>query len=444
MAANSESSHESGTQDEEAAESRQMSATDAGFLSKCRIAIALGLAAFKYGASGSRVEQFLNRIITKCCAQSDDVQSAVFRVSNAEMFCSIIRRDNEWPVTVITNLEEGNHLDKFSKLSDLLRNVETGKTSLQDSIAVLQDIANAPDPYGFILVGAAWVFAGFGLPPVLGGSWWDAVVGSALSFITYLVSAAFTKFLPSRLQNPWNNVTIAFLAGILSASIKIGKPELNIVFTVLAAVAIPLPGYTVSLGVAELIVGRIITGMAHLIGGLVTLGWLVLGAYIGVFIIDRAANIPTYQGDVNTVPGPWQALLVPMLCAALAIAFQTAYRDFLPSILCQGLSYCVVVAISYIPQDDSSNNLGVVLSSVVMTLTANVWSRLKDKPTNILLTPSIVLQVSGTIGFRGIVELGKGDTAVGLEQLLRMFYVAILIFVGVAIAMSIYWPSLTI
>jgi uncharacterized membrane protein YjjB (DUF3815 family) len=287
-------------------------------------------------------------------------------------------------------------------------------------------------------MGLSWTVVGFGLPPVLGGTWWDALVGAALATITYLVSIAFAKYLPDRLQDPWNNVAIAFVAAVLSTVIKIGKSEINVVFTILSAIAIPLPGFSISIGISHLLVGRIIPGMASLIGGLVTLAWLLFGAYLGFFIVDRAASIPNTVG--KPVPGYWQALFVPLLCVGLAIAFQTAYRDFSWSILCQGLAYCIVVGFSYLPQDEA-DDIGMVASSIVMTLFSNIWSRWKDKPTQIILIPSIVLQVSGTIGFRGIISLQVGDTEVGTQQFLRMFHVAFLIYIGVAIGMSICPPT---
>jgi uncharacterized membrane protein YjjP (DUF1212 family) len=426
---------------EDIAENGKFCAAEMVFLSECRLAIALGLAAYKFGSGGSSVERLLNRIMTMRISQSEAVDSAVFRLSNAEMFCCIVRSGNHWPITFITDLKGGSHLDKLSKLACLLQDVDSGKCSLQDSTAVLQQIESDPDPYGFLLTGASWIFVGFGLPPVLGGTWWDALVGCALSCITFLVSTAFTEYIPARLLDPLNNVTIAFVAGVLSAAIKIAKPELNTNLTVLGAIAIPLPGYTISLGVGELVVGRIIPGMAHLIGGLVVLGWLLLGACLGAFIVERAADVPSYTGDINVVPAFWQALFVPLLCVGLAIAFQNSYRDLPWSVLCQGLSYCIVVGFSYLPQDGAANNLGIVASSIVMTLFSNIWSRWKDKPTNILLLPSVVLQVSGTIGFRGILALGQGNTDVGMQEFLRMFLVALLIFLGVGIGMVVLPPN---
>mmetsp|Transcript_13927 Transcript_13927/g.22410 ORF Transcript_13927/g.22410 Transcript_13927/m.22410 type:complete len:494 (-) Transcript_13927:1504-2985(-) len=419
------------------------------FVLKFERAVDLGLAALRYGAGGIAVERFLNGLLLKYVSQSNEISHAVVRISNTELFCSIVTTESQWPVTVITDMKEGYHLDKLSRWADLAQALLQGRETLATTPSLLDDIASAPDPYGVFVMGLAWVFVGFGLPPVLGGTWLDAGVGSLLGLVCYLTYLSFAKYAPPSYQNPWNNVFVAFVAGAISAGVNLAVPQLNVIFTILSGIAFPLPGYTVSLGVAELADGRVVAGMAHLVGGLVTLGWLLLGAFVGVIIVDRPAGGPGLSpdeedGTISTVPPKyWQALFVPMLCASLAVGFQTSYKDVPWSILCQGIAFCLVVAFGYIPTEDGtpSSNLGIVVSSVGMTLFSNAWSRLRHKPTQILLVPAIVLQVSGTIGFRGIISIGIGDKETGTQQFLQMFLVAMMIFLGVAVGMSILPPS---
>ena len=178
------------------------------------------------------------------------------------------------------------------------------------------------------------------------------------------------------------------------------------------------------------------------------MGWLVLGGILGAFFISGVTSTD-YRSDeaviIEPPPGYWQALFVPLLTIGLAIAFETSPGDLYWSIVAQGLTYTVVVAFSYIPSDSPyARDVGIAVSSVYMTIVANAWSRWKNKPTNVLLVPCLVLQVSGSIGFRGIISLVEGETALGTQQFLRMFYVALLTFVGVAVGMVVLKPRSTI
>lgn len=179
-----------------------------------------------------------------------------------------------------------------------------------------------------------------------------------------------------------------------------------------------------------------------------TLGWLVLGGILGVLFVSGVTSTDYRSDDAVVVEPPagyWQALFVPLLTIGLAIAFETSPEDFWWSIVGQGLAYTTVVVFSYIPLDSSyAGDVGIAVSSIIMTMLANAWSRWKNKPTNILLVPCLVLQVSGTIGFLGIISLVEGETSLGAQQFLRMFYVAILIYVGVAVGMVILKPGSTV
>ena len=459
------------------------------FVVQCQLALQLGLAAYQYGSFADTVERFVEKLIhdiftatmTASASQNINVnneqrgifdiplESITCRISNTEVFLCVLPalgdlnannssyHSSLLPITIMTECQEGYHLDKLSRVAGLAAEVllhahskQREGVSLKDAVQTkLVEIGQAPHPYGVFAMALCWMMVGFGLPPVLGGTWWDALVGSGLSGVTYSISIAFSTYVPASYQIPWSNFIMAFVAGCLSAALKFAIPSanINVLMTTLSAVAIPLPGYGISFGVAELVKGRMITGMAHLVGGLVTLGWLVLGAILGVLFIS-GVTLDDDDGEPELVKPPpeyWQALFIPLLCIGLAIAFQTSYCDFWWSIFSQGMAYTVVVAFSYLPTDDSyAGDVGVIVSSLVMTVGANAWSRWKDKPTNILLVPCLVLQVSGSIGFRGIVALAQGQTAVGTEQFLRMVYVALLIFIGVAIGMVALKPGSTV
>ena len=79
-----------------------------------------------------------------------------------------------------------------------------------------------------------------------------------------------------------------------------------------------------------------------------------------------------------------------------------------------------------------------------MTIFANVWARKVDRPNTLVFLPSFILQVGGSIGFRGIVQLVNGQTYVGVDQFLDMFVVALLIVAGVFTGNTLIKPRSTL
>jgi glucan phosphoethanolaminetransferase (alkaline phosphatase superfamily) len=117
--------------------------------------------------------------------------------------------------------------------------------------------------------------------------------------------------------------------------------DVNVVISILSSVAVTLPGYTVSLGLAELAANRIVRGAGHVISGLVTLLWLVLGGYLGKSLVMAIARIEPSEYIPNTVNQLWLILFIPLIAAALNVAFYFAHSDFFPAFFVLVLSYVV-------------------------------------------------------------------------------------------------------
>jgi len=79
-------------------------------------------------------------------------------------------------------------------------------------------------------------------------------------------------------------------------------------------------------GVAELVSNRITAGIAHLVAGIMCLGSLVLGGWMGFTFVNSLAGLPPAQ-HADPVPFVWQALWIPMLSPGLPIDFQDSCRD---------------------------------------------------------------------------------------------------------------------
>jgi uncharacterized membrane protein YjjP (DUF1212 family) len=74
--------------------------------------------------------------------------------------------------------------------------------------------------------------------------------------------------------------TTAYVAAVIAVSLKTVIDDLSLLVIVLAAIAVLIPGYTINLGVAELVSGIVVPGAADLFNGLMILAEWFLGAWI--------------------------------------------------------------------------------------------------------------------------------------------------------------------
>ena len=389
----------------------------------------VGIAAHNYGATATRLESFLVGL-----SKSFGYQG-VFR-SNPSGIVFAIWESPELPqrVEMIDTATPDLNLDKLAQLGDLLNAYNTGKISLTETSTRIDKIEEAPLPWGKFVTLLSYAFVGVGLAPLLGGGWLDTFFAMLFSMLVYGIVLLSGRL--GKVAIEWMPFTTAFVVGLLVTVLKFWIPELNIVLITLSAVAIILPGYTISLGAGELVSKHVVSGTANLMSGLTCLVKQIGGGWFGIAIANLLVTISTVEPAVP-VNKLWLLLLFPLLLIGLSLAFQTSKRDLPWAVLVSGIAYLGVLAGGSILDTNVGNLLGTVIAVVI----SNLWSKYTGRPTSIVLIPAIILLVSGTIGFRGLASMAQGDLLLGIQQFFQMFVVAVTIVVGILIGYTIIRPE---
>ena len=394
-----------------------------------RFIIKVGVAAHRYGSTATRLESFLVGL-----SKSFGYQG-VFRSTPSEIVFAL-REGPESPqrVEVIATPAPDVNLDKLARLGDLLNECNGGTMSLTEASTRIDMIEQAPPPWGRFASMLGYALTGLGLAPLLGGGWSDTLFATLFSMLVYgvvLLSGRIGAF-----ATMWLPLSSAFVVGVLATVVKLWVPELNLVLVILSAVAIILPGYTISLGAGELVTQHIVSGAANLMSGLVCLVKQIAGGWLGIVTASVVVS-GTAVGPTTPVNQVWVQLLFPLLLVGLSLAFQTSRRDLPWAVLVSGVAYLGIMAGSSM----LDVNLGNLVGTIIAVVIANLWSRQTGRPTSIVLIPAIVMLVSGTIGFRGLASMAGGDLLVGAQQFLQMFVVAMTIVAGIVVGHTIIRPE---
>ncbi len=399
------------------------------FEDACRFIIKVGTAAHNYGSTATRLESFLAGL-SKTLGYP-----GVFRSTPSDIVFAL-REGPESPqhVEIIAMQAPGVDLDKLARVGDLLNELEAGTLSLAETSASLDAIDLVPPPWGRFASMLGYALVGLGLAPLLGAGWSDTLAATLFSVLVYglvllsgRLGAAATEWLP---------FSSAFVVAVLASVVKLWVPELNLVLVILSAVAIILPGYTISLGAGELVAQRVVSGMTNLMSGLICLVKQIAGGALGIVAVSSVVSAAA-SGPATPVDSVWAQLLFPLLLVGLSLAFQTSRRDLPWAVLVSGIAYLGVMAGSSI----LNPNLGNLVGTIVAVVVANLWARHTGRPTSIVLIPAIVMLVSGTIGFRGLASLAEGELLLGAQQFFQMFVVALTIVTGVFVGYTIIRPE---
>lgn len=389
----------------------------------------VGVAAHKYGSTATRLETFLTSLAKGFGYQGE------FKSTPVEIRFGLRETpDSQQRVEVMTTPPPDIDLDKLARLGDVLNEIKAGTLFINDADPRIDAIDQIPPPWGKFASMLGYLFVGFGLAPLLGAGWMDTLFASLFSIFVFGIVLLSARLGTTAMK--WMPLTTALIIGFLATMVKQWVPSLNLVLVVLSAVAIILPGYSISLGAMELVTRHFTSGIYNLKSGLITLIKQIAGAIIGVGIASVLVTQTAAEAQAP-VDQKWMLLYFPLLLIGLAFAFQVSRRDLPWSVLISAVAFFGVQAGSTI----IDTNIGNLLGTIVAVVFANIWARKTGRPTSIVLIPAIVMLVSGSIGFRGLATMAGGDMILGAHQFFQMFVVALTILLGIFIGLIIIRPQ---
>jgi len=397
-----------------------------------RFIIKLGTAAHGYGSTATRLEAFLKRLTKRLGYEG------VFQSRPTEIVFAI-REDESKPqqIHVASMPGTGLELNRLAVVGELVDSIESGKISIADASDRLDEIEKIPHQWGGVTGPFSYAFVGAGFAVLLSASWWDTLFSAVLSVVVFAMVMLSGRLGPR--TSAWLPLSTAFVAGFLACIAQTQVPELNIIVVTLAAILVLIPGFSVSVGMVELVSKHVVSGMANLMSGLVYLAKQFIGAWLGVGMAGLFWTHSSVPGGAP-VDARWLWLFMPLLIIGLCVVFQTPKRDFLWACLGCVIAYLGILLGSALV----GGNLGNLLGTIIAVVFANTWAAYTGRPTSIVLLPAIILLVSGSIGFRGLAAMAEGQIAAGEQQFLQMFVVALTIAAGLLVGNTIMRPKATL
>ena len=397
----------------------------------CHLMIEVAKAAHAYGSTTGRIESFLSRLSAALGIEG------TFRSTPTEIYFAFKQKDDLWQRTHLEDVSPpGQELNRLAALGELVTAVEAGQTSIAEANRRIVEIDNLPHPWGILLVAASFAVAGAGFAIILSGGIWDILFSGILSLVVLGV-----MMLTGRLGGGaagWVPLTTALISGALAALVKLWLPELNLILVVVCSILVLVPGFPVSVGIIELVSNHVVSGMANLMNGLLYLVKQFAGAWLGVSLVALAAKLP----EAPAGPSPssvWLWVMLLPLLAALCFAMQTARRDFVVVAGVSGVTFLLMVLGGAL----GGSNVGNLMATIGAVVLSNLWSARTGRPSSIPLLPAIMLLVSGSIGFRGLMALAEGQVALGEQQFIQMFVVAITILAGLLVGNTLVRPKVS-
>ncbi len=315
------------------------------------------------------------------------------------------------------------NLGRYAELFRLQQSIQDESVTVQDALAQLRSILAMPGGYVTSVQIASYGIVGACVALLVGGN--NTVIISA-GAIGLLVGAMVLGLSRLRFPSHLTNVIAGFTASAIACVVQSWVTTSNFELTALSALIVLVPGLHLTISINELATKNLASGSARFAGAMTTLLTLIFGVYMGYDFVAALHPIPDSVAPHTPSLIASVFVVIPIgLC--LAVLFRTRYQD-VPWLL---FSTLIVYGALRLAGDNFSPFAAVWIASVVAGVTSRLLSNRLRLPAAVMLVPSLILLVPGTLGFTGLAQIMlREDLPSGLRLLTTMLMTSVAIVAG--------------
>lgn len=319
----------------------------------------------------------------------------------------------------------GVNLGKLSKVDLVAKEVIHGRMTYEEGSDSLDQILTSPDPYGRRIRVICFLFSSAGFMVLFGGTWGDFLASIVIGFIIGL----FSLFQPAQtigLVAQMFEAIIAVIAAFISYFLVKLFPSLNVGVVILSSLIIFMPGFLITMAIAEIATQNLTSGTSRLMGGIMILLKLTFGVFIGAKIASFV-KIPSIPIEFSAIPSWVTYATLPITAMMTTVIFKAQRSDWGWVTLAGVYGYgCSKLATHYLGPE-----LGILIGGFCVGAMSNIFARLKDRPSSLFQFPGIILLVPGSMGYRSLSFLFEKDVVGGLGTAFGMITIATALVVGI-------------
>lgn len=392
----------------------------------------LGRLLLASGCSTHRVEACL-----RYTAATHGAAAEIFATPTG-LWMSAQRAEDQAPQVRLVRVQRWSiDLDRLADTDRIFNDFAAKRLDIRQTHAALDALEARTPRYGRLALIAAACAASASAAVMFGGSWLIALLGGGVG----LVSSTLGVILGRREGQA--RLLVDFAAGILvgiaawiAATVDPSLPRKPLV---LAGLIVNVPGLGLTAGLSELAQKNLVSGAARLLDATM-IGVSLLFGVGAVATLERAVS-PEHVVKLAavTVQNPLWTIALATLVAAIAfiVYFSVPRRDTPAAVIAAFVAWGTAFG---------AERLGVTgpaaafLGALAVGIFANENARRRDRPTQILLVPGIVMLVPGAFGFVSVDQLLWGNPAEGAAGLVQTVMIAGALAIGLVLASALRPP----
>ena len=324
------------------------------------------------------------------------------------------------------------NLAKLSTLLEITDRVTARSLGAHEASLQLRQVLAAPPRWSDSWQLFANALASGAIAVFFQASLRDALAALALGLaLGLMVAKAQTR---PRFANLVPTLGALLVSGLAVTLARLGFGTQTPVITV-AGLILLIPGLAVVVAMNELGTGNLVSGTSRLTGAAMVFLQLAFGTALGQRLGAAWAATPI----VESPPLPGWALyvalvIVPLTCVVL---FQARARDGGWIALACWLAFAGARGGTALLGPEFGAGAGAWLLGSF----SNLFARVSNRPALVPLLPGLLLLVPGSLGYRSLGYLARGDTLAGLEGAIQMVFIAVSLLVGLLLSRATVEPN---
>jgi uncharacterized membrane protein YjjP (DUF1212 family) len=385
----------------------------------------LGRALHMYGSAAHRLEDVLGQV-----AQYLGLEGQFFSTPTS-IFSAIGPENDQRAYLIRVNPGEVD-LGRLSDLDYVVICVLREHLTPAEGARRIDTILNAPPRYHPILDVASFGIFSAAIARTLGGGLTEILVSGGIGLVIGLISLAAQR---SQSIGRVFTATSALVAAALAAAVTELIGPYAVFTATLAGLIALLPGFKLTVALAELSTQHLASGTARLSEALINFLELIFGVAIGGRLVSLFLET-TQTGRVVSLPAWTEYLALFIAGLALTVRLRAIPRDAIWIVLAGALA----VAGSRIGSALLDPELGVFVGALTVGLASNLFARVFNRPSAIPWVAGLILLVPGSVGFRSFTSLLDNKVVLGVETAFNMILIATALVAGTFIANVILPP----
>ena len=279
------------------------------------------------------------------------------------------------------------------------------------------------EPLGSTTVLVAFAVVSASAAVLFGAGPAEALVAAGLGVLAAAIATVSTG--PVRLGPLACALGVSVVAHALATWVPIVPERVT-----LAALIVLIPGLSLTMSLAELSEGHLVSGTARLGAVGMSFVQLGLGAGLGAGLLQV---LPLSPPPVQSMPGWVEAVALAIAPLGIAVLMRVRWQDLAAVSVATWLG----VLAARVGSDMGGPEAGAFVGALAVGLAANAYARRARVPSAVVMVPGILLLVPGSVGFRGFAFLLDQHTAQGVEAVVTAGLVAASLVGGLLVAHAV-------